>query len=125
MNQRFGGLWRWLLAAVVAVGAIVIFATGGNGGGIGLWLLLVLACPLMMLFMMGSMQHQPNDDSAHNHMASDAYTTDLTGLSHDEQVRALRNELTRMNWRQETLRQDLERLEREQPVDSSPTGGVR
>lgn len=124
MNQRFGGLWRWLLAAAVAVGAILIFATGGSGGGTGLWFLLVLACPLMMLFMMGSMQHQPNADGSHSHMVSDE-SPDLTGLTRDEQIRALRNEMTRMNWRQEALRQELERLEGERTVDTAPTGGAR
>ncbi len=36
------------------------------------------------------------------------------GLSRVEQVHALRGELTRMAWRQEALRKDLDQLEAEQ-----------
>jgi hypothetical protein len=79
----------------------------------------------MMLFMMGSMHHEPDADGAHSHMTSGDDGPDLQGLTHDEQVRALRNEMTRMNWRQETLRQELERLERERTVDTTLTGGAR
>jgi hypothetical protein len=117
MNMRFGGLWGWLLVAAVAVGAVAALLTGGNGGG--LWFLLVLACPLMMLLMMGSMQRQPAGDSDQRHRALDD-ASDLNGLTEDERVRLLRTEMTRMNWRQESLRQELERLERECAVDESP-----
>jgi hypothetical protein len=124
VNKWYGGLWRWLLVSALAVGAIVVLATAGNGGGIGLWFLLALACPLMMLFMMGSMQHQPGADGSQRHMAGGEGPT-LEGLTRDEQIRTLRTEMTRMNWRQESLSQELERLERERLADTTPTGGAR
>jgi hypothetical protein len=124
MNTRWGGLWRWLLVAAVAVAGVFTIATAGNSGGTGLWFLLALACPLMMLFMMRSMHHQADADGSHQHMAaSDA--SNLEGLTREEQIQTLRTEMTRMNWRQEALREDLERLERERPADTSPTGGTR
>jgi hypothetical protein len=39
----------------------------------------------------------------------------------DEQVRVLRGELKRMNWRQATLRQEVERLERERAGETTTT----
>jgi hypothetical protein len=69
MQMRFRGIWGWLLVAVIAVGAIAAFVTGGNGGG--LWLLLLLVCPLMMLFMMGAMQRQPVGDRDQRHVVLD------------------------------------------------------
>ena len=123
MNKRFGGLWGWLLVAAVAVGAIVFLATAGNGSGIGLWFLLILACPLMMLFMMGSMQHQPGADGSQHHTAA-GEAPNLEGLTRDERIQVLRTEMTRMNWRQESLRQELERLEQERLANTSPTGAT-
>lgn len=42
-------------------------------------------------------------------------------LTRDEQIWALRNEHTKIAWRQETLRQDLERLEGKHVVDADKT----
>jgi DUF2933 family protein len=88
-----------------------------------LLILLILACPVMMLFMMGSM--------GHNHMAGSNVpqgdvsddSRELAGLAHDEQVRALRDQLTSMAWRQEALRHDLEQLEPDRVVEAEKSAG--
>jgi hypothetical protein len=75
----------------------------------------------MMIIMMASMGHMSeSDQSAHQHGAVSDTTPDLRGLSHDEQVHALRSELTKLAWRQETLRQDLEHLEPERVANAEP-----
>jgi Protein of unknown function (DUF2933) len=125
MNNLLGGSRRWLLVAGVAAVAILLLATAGNGAGAGLWFLLVLACPLMMLFMMGSINHQAGSDGRQHGIVSGGDLPDLGGLTRDEQVRLLRGEMTRMNWRQEMLRQELERLERERPADVDTTHAAR
>ena len=124
MNNLLGGSRRWLIVGGVAALAILLLATVGNGGGTGLWFLLVLACPLMMLFMMGSMNHHTGTDGHQHGIVPGGDLPDLEGLTREEQVRLLRTEMTRMNWRQETLRQGLERLERERPRDVDATTGT-
>jgi predicted nucleic acid-binding Zn-ribbon protein len=77
-----------------------------------------------MLFMMGKMQRHPDAVGGQRHMALDD-ASDLDGLTDDERVRVVRNEMTRINWRQETLRQELERVEGERAVDERPASGPR
>ena len=78
----------------------------------------------MMIFMMSSMgqHHMAGSDEQPGDTSEDL--PNLAGLPRDQQVWALRNELTRMAWRQEALRHDLEQLEAEQKtgrlVDAEP-----
>ena len=92
--------------------------------------LLILACPLMMVFMMGSMgsmDHRHSASHLHDDSVDDAMPNmpNMSGMTRDEQVWILRNELTRMAWRQESLRQDLERLENEHTADAEKTATPR
>lgn len=120
MNKGYArGINRLLIGVlVVVIGIGVVIAALGIDlrAGILSFLpyLLIVACPLMMLFMMGSMGH--NHMSGHDEYQGNASSTmpNLQGLSRDGQVRALRGELTRLAWRQEALRSDLERLEAKQ-----------
>lgn len=116
--------FNWKVLAIVAAVAIgLLIATQNAVAGVLPILLLVLICPLMMLFMMGSMGHTAGSD--HHHTATAGDMPDLKGLTHDEQVRVLRGELTRMAWRQEALRRDLEQLEAERVADPVDTAGAR
>lgn len=123
VNKRhMTGLYRLLIGVLVLViGIVVVVAALGTDirAGILSFLpyLLILACPLMMLFMMGSMGH--NHMSGPDARQSGAFDTvsDLKELPREEQVRALRGELTRLAWRQEALRHDLERLEAQQKAE--------
>lgn len=117
MNNRKLGTFNWKLigGAVLVILALVIgvfLAQGNSAAGLLTYLpfLLILACPLMMVFMMGSMGHHGSEPHAlHNSVHDDS--PNMSGLTRDKQVWALRNELTRMAWRQETLCQKLEQLE--------------
>lgn len=124
MHKPQTRLPMWLLVAGVAVVGILIVATFANGGAGGLWLLLILACPLLMLFMMGSMSHNhmSQTDEQQDGMIEDA--PNLAGLSRDEQVRALRRKLIQLAWQQGALRQDLERLEAEPLADAESRAGI-
>jgi hypothetical protein len=119
MDQQRSPVARWfprwtLIAGVVAlIGLALLFIPSATSAS---WLsllpfALLLVCPLMMLFMMGSVNHGHAARDAHSLRDTDAEPLDLAGLAPDAQMQALRSELTRMNWRQEALRQDLERLE--------------
>lgn len=131
MNRKrsWAPSWKLLGGLVVLIGAAALFATSFNGAGVS-WLsflpfLLLLACPLMMVFMMGSMTHAPGSDEFHSRMHGAHHEPiDLTGLSPDDQIQALRGELTRMNWRQEVLRQDLEQLEASRGAEPKDTAGA-
>jgi hypothetical protein len=80
--------------------------------------MLALMCALMMLFMLGSMQRQSAGDRDQRRLALiDA--SELDGLTEDDGVRPLRAEMTRINWRQDSLHQDIERLERERLPEKS------
>lgn len=114
MNTRQSGRFSWKLVgglALFAVGIGALIATQGTGAPLSTYLpfLLILACPLMMIFMLGSMDHGSDAHEVHKNVRG--VSLDEMGQSHDEQIWALRNELTRMAWRQESLRQELERLE--------------
>jgi hypothetical protein len=88
--------------------------------------LLIIACPLAMMFMVGGMGHGQMSGMAGSeghHGGAAEETPALAGLSRDEHVRALRQELTRLSWRQEALRQDLEQLEGEQRAERMGSGG--
>ena len=136
MNERPAGgrNQKWLLgvlALVVGIGIVVAVLSRNVGAVLLSFLpyLLILACPLMMLFMMGPMGHNHMaGHDGHQGSVSGTTTPNLHGLSRDDQVRALRGELTRLAWRQEALRQDLERLESEpnaeQVVDAEHTTHV-
>ena len=116
-------LFNWkVLTVVAAVGIGLLIATQNAAGALPI-LLLVLVCPLMMMFMMGSMNH--SSGSEHDHTAMSGATPDMKGLTRDQQVRALRGEMTKLAWRQEALRQDLEHLESERVVDTEPTATTR
>jgi uncharacterized membrane protein YuzA (DUF378 family) len=129
MNKKLFGAINWKLIGVLALAVVVIvalLATFGNGTSLLAYLpyLLLLACPLMMIFMMGSMGHHGSGPHAlHDGVHNDG--PDIAGLTRDEQVWALRNELTRMAWHQEALRQDLERLEHERVVDADEAARTR
>ena len=120
--------WRLIAGlALVVVGLGVFVVLQGSIAPLLTYLpfLLILACPLMMIFMMGSMNSM---DTMHHHsgpqgLHDGAYdnTPTMEGLTRDEQIWALRNELTKMAWQQETLRQDLERLEGKHLVDADKT----
>lgn len=111
--KRVGGAALVILALVAGV----FLALGNSAAGLLAYLpfLLILACPLMMIFMMGSMNSMGtmNHHSRPRGLQDGAYDNRPTmeGLTRDEKVWALRYELTSMAWRQESLRQELERLE--------------
>lgn len=125
-NRQSGAVnWRLIggtaLAILVLVGGVLI-AQGNGGPTLLAYLpfLLILACPLMMLFMMrsmGSMDHHP----AGPHEVGDGTgddRLDMATLTRNQQVWALRNELTKLAWRQEALREDLERIEQMPVTDA-------
>jgi hypothetical protein len=127
------------LALLIGLGVVIVALGSGTNLLAFLPFLFILACPLMMFFMMGSMGHDRmgHDRMGHDHMvgsegqqggASDDLP-DLAGLPRDQQIWNLRHELTRMAWRQEALRQNLEQLEAEQKaervVGTENTAGIR
>lgn len=127
-RQRLGGRaiprWTWLVgvAALITLALLFLPSFGPKSLASLLPFVFLLACPLMMIFMMGSMNHMHGGHGSHDQATSktaDQNQLDIARLAPEDQVRALRSELTRMNWRQETLRQDLERLETEQREQSS------
>lgn len=138
MNHRHArGANRKLLGVlgiVIGIGVVIAALSSTTGAGILSFVpyLLILACPLMMLVMMGSM-----GSMSHNHLTPneqrdniDDALPDLRGLAREEQVRVLRGELSRMAWRQEALRHDLDQLEAEQKAEpvadaEQPTIGRR
>lgn len=122
--KRIGGVALVMLALVAGL----LLAQGNGGSGLLAYLpfLLILACPLMMIFMgsMGRMEHDQSGLPRRHDGINDAMP-DPTGMTRDEQVWTLHNELTRMAWRQESLRQELERLEHDHAVDADETATVR
>jgi hypothetical protein len=131
-SQSRGMTWKLIGSLAAVVGVIILFAAlSGSGWNLAAVLpfLLILACPLMMLFMMGPMGHNHMGTSEQHHQAMTEETPDLAGLPHDQQVAALRHELTRMAWRQESLRQTLEQVEADQQagrvVDAEPANSQR
>ena len=105
------------LVLIIGIGAVIAAVVSGTNPFAFLPFLLILACPLMMIFMMGSMGHN-HGSGADTQRGSwtDGVPDDLpdlAGLPRDQQVWALRRELTRLAWRQAALRQDLERLQDE------------
>ncbi len=133
MNDRHSrGTNRKLLVAlalVVGIGVVIAFLGSGTRVLSFLPLLLTLACPLMMLFMMGAMGHNHMSAPNGNQDSMSDAAPDLKELSREEQVRVLRGKLTRMAWQQEALRHELEQLDakqRDDPVvDTEPMPGVR
>lgn len=119
--------WVWPVgvAALIAFALWLIPTSSGTSLESLLPFMLVLACPLMMIFMMGSMNHMHGRHDLASSHAMDQSQLDLSRLTPEEQVRALRSELARMNWRQEALRQDVERLELKQRGRSGDTPAVR
>ena len=123
--------WKLIGGAVLVILALAIgvfLAQGTSAAGLLTYLpfLLFLACPLMMVFMMGSMGHHGSVPHAlHDHDGVHDDSPNMSGLTRDEQIWALRNELTRMAWRQEALRQDLEHLEHEHVVDADEAAMIR
>ncbi len=127
--------WKWVGGAALLILALVAglsLVQGNNASGLLGYLpfLLILACPLMMPFMMGSMGSMVHRQSASQHEdncvdGAAPRMPDMSGMTRDEQVWTLRNELTRMAWRQESLRQDLERLEHERIADGEETATPR
>ena len=103
---------------VIVAGVLVL-------GGVGAWFmnspvilaalpyLLLLACPLSMIYMMRGMGHGSMSASDGHHDGAPEATHDLGGLPRDERVHGLRHELARMAWRQEALRHELDDLERQ------------
>jgi hypothetical protein len=93
--------------------------------------LLLAICPLAMLFMMGGMGHHHTGGTAGHYDSAFEEMPDLAGLPRNEQVRMLRHEITRMAWRQEALRHDLEQVEAQQQAervvdaDTNTTLGAR
>jgi hypothetical protein len=134
MNSSQSGntIWKLVGGLVAVIGLGIVFAAlSGSGWNLAnlLPLLLILACPLMMIFMMGPMAHHHTAAPEQHHKAMAEDLPDLAGLPHDQQVAALRHELTRMAWRQETLRQTLEQVEANQRagrvVDAAPANNQR
>jgi hypothetical protein len=137
MNNSQSGntIWKLVGGLVAVIGLVILFAAlSGFGWNLAAILpflpfLLILACPLMMIFMMGPMghHHMAGPEQHHDAMAEDL--PDLAGLPHEQQVAALRHELTRMAWRQESLRQTLEQVEADQRagrvVDAAPANNQR
>jgi hypothetical protein len=119
--------WK-LIGGIALLAGLGVLLVGQNGGwslASALPLLLILACPLMMICMMG--HHMAGPEQHHEAKAEDL--PDLAGLPHDQQVATLRHELTRMAWRQESLRQTLEQVEADQRagrvVDAAPANNQR
>lgn len=131
-SQPSNTIWKLVGGLAAVIGLIMLFAAlGGSGWNLAAALpyLLILACPLMMLFMMGPMGHNHMGASEQRHDAMPEDLPDLAGLPHDQQVAALRHELTRMAWRQASLRQTLEQVEADQQagrvVDAEPANSHR
>lgn len=121
-GRPMGFSWnsRWaLIGAVALLAGVGVLAVGQAGGGT--WVsflpyLLLLACPLMMVFMMGSMNHGASGDGQRSAHSQDVYPG-LDRLTRDERIDGLRDELSSLTARQEALRQDLARLEAERVPD--------
>lgn len=99
------------LTLVIGIGVVIAALASGSAVVSFLPFLLTLACPLMMLLMMGSMHHQTRHDGDERNITSSDAAPDPEGLTRDERIRV--------------LRQDLERLERERPVDADSTASAR
>lgn len=129
-NGRQAGTFSWkriggAALVILAFLAGLLLVNGNSASGLLAYLpyLLILACPLMMIFMMGSMgsmDHRHAASHHHDDRVGEAAPSmpEMSGMTRDEQVWTLRNELTRMAWRQESLSQDLERLEHERTADA-------
>jgi len=102
------------LVLVIGMGLVIAALASGTSLLSFLPFLLILACPLMMIFMMGSMGHDHMSGSGEHYSATAEDPPNLAGLPRDQQMWALRRELTRVAWRQEALRHDLEQMEAEQ-----------
>ena len=94
---------RLILAAVglLALGGVVFWIASPSLALATLPFLLLAACPLSMLLM----GHGHTMDAKEGHHAQSAAPS-LADLPHEEQVRALRQEMVRMAWRQEELRRE-------------------
>jgi len=131
MNDKQFKIVNWKVIgwfALAVAGIIILAAAFGHGPTLLSYLpfLLILACPLMMIFMMGSMGSMGNrigPSGPHDGAYGD--TSELNGLTQDERVRALHSKFASMELRQDALRQDLKKLESEQMVDAERTTTTR
>lgn len=81
--------------AVVALGGFLFLPNLLAGGAP--FLLLLLVCPLMMLFMMGGMQHtQGQGNQKHSDHLSQPTLPPWSGLTHEEQIAELKARLSHL-----------------------------
>jgi len=101
----------WRLWAIIG-GVVVVIAVVAKFSPASLPLLLLLACPLSMMFMMGGMSHAHGSDPQHAVRSTpQSPLSGLERLPYDEQVRLLRTRLLSVQAEGDVLADTLERMQ--------------
>lgn len=100
----------WRLWAVLG-GAVIVIAVMAKLAPASLPLLLLLACPLSMMFMMGGMGHTHGSDPHVVDASPQIPLPSLESLPYDDQVRLLRTRLLSLHAEREVVADTLDRLE--------------
>ncbi len=106
--RRLADSWR--LWAILG-GAVVVIAAVAKLSPASLPLLLLLACPLSMMFMMGGMGHTHGSDPHVIDASPQIPLPSLESLPYDDQVRLLRTRLLSLQAEREVVADTLDRLE--------------
>ena len=108
------GWWLW----AVLGGAIVVIAVMAKLAPASLPLLLLLACPLSMMFMMGGMGHMHGGNPHVVDTSPQTPLPSLESLPYDDQLRLLRTRLLNLQAEREVVADTLDRLEGRAPTAS-------
>lgn len=112
----------WRLWAVLG-GAVIVIAVIAKLAPVSLPLLLLLACPLSMMFMMSGMGHAHGSDPHVVDASPQIPLPSLESLPYDDQVRLLRTRLLSLHAEREVVADMLDRLEGRTPTTSEDADG--
>ncbi len=106
MNKMGGMCLNWKVIAGLAVVGLGVWAVAPNLAGAALPFLIVLACPLSMLFMMRGMGGGQCATEGEQARRSSG-----VGLTRDEQVAELRAQMESLQAQQQAISRELNELE--------------
>lgn len=118
MDMQRGLPLKWRIGGGLALLGLVLYAAAPSLVGAVLPLLLVAACPLMMVFMMKGMHGGQSGQGGHrSSQPGETRQPARAGLNRDERLAELKAQLASVQTRQEAIAREVAELEGE----DSPT----